>query len=365
MTPKSALQTYRRIWAAVFIVAAAIVLWTFSPIPPLWVEDYYSRGVFRGVASVLVPLSSAVPLSLTFVGMVGGAVFFAWAWGRTWRRFRREKKSHWSGVWWGAKWFAFLSVFGYALFLILWGAGYRRVPLAVRLELGDDSPSTSDMAACAEELLDALKRSAPPPRDRDASRALRAISDSMAARVRGWDGKAVPVPSRVKALPAGLLLSFGSAGVTSPFLLEPHVDAGLSDVEFVSVAAHEFAHVAGFCTEAEADLAAYLAGLEADDPFARYAVALSLFVEIARQSDETDRERLLAALPRVAREDRRKARDARLRYRIAWLSKAQSFLYDSYLKSQGVEEGIRNYARGVRHFALAWRKGMVRMTNDE
>ncbi len=105
----------------------------------------------------------------------------------------------------------------------------------------------------------------------------------------------------------------------------------------------------------------YLVGLETDHAFARYCVMLSVFVDIVRQLDPEPRERLLAALPAVAVDDLLAAREARSRYRIPWLSKLQSLLYDSYLKSQGVGEGIRNYSSGVVHFAQAWRKRLVRI----
>ncbi len=261
---------------------------------------------------------------------------------------------------WGLKWLAILSLFGYLAFLLIWGAGYRRVPLAERLDLGGEPVSAEEMTQCAEELLEALERLIPSVDDRDVGRALLAISEVMSDRVETWDGVAVSIPSRVKILPAGVLLSFGTSGVTSPFLLEAHVDGGLYSVDQVRVAAHELAHAAGYCTEAEADLASYLVGLETDHVFARYCVMLSVFVDIVRQLDREPRERLLAALPAVAVDDLLAARRARSRYGIPWLEKLQSLLYDSYLKSQGVGEGIRNYSSGVVHFAQAWRKRLVR-----
>lgn len=358
---KSYLARRRYLSAAIISAAALLFLWTVIPIPSAWVESLYSLHVFRWIGSVLVPVTSLVPFSLSFLALVSGVITFGYLWGRSWRRLYRERQAHRPGMLWGPKWLAVLFLFGYLAFLVVWGAGYRRVPLAKRLDLDGDPVSAEEMTTYAEELLEALERLIPTVEDRDVGRALRAIGDVLAGRVETWDGAAVSVPSRVKILPAGTLLSFGTSGVTSPFLLEAHVDGGLHAVDQVRVAAHELAHAAGYCTEAEADLASYLVGIETDDAFARYCVTLAVFVDIVRQLDREPRERLLAALPEVAVNDLLEAREARSRYGVRWLSRLQSLLYDSYLKSQGVDEGIRNYSTGVRHFALAWRKGLVKL----
>ncbi len=358
---KSALLRDRRLSASV-IAAALLVLWTVMPIPASWVETLYSRHVFRWIGSVLVPVTSLFPFSVSLLVLAGGVIAFGCLWGRKWRRLYRERGTHRSGILWGPKWMAILLLVGYLAFLLIWGAGYRRVPLPERLGLEGDPVSAEEMAGYAEELLAALERIIPEVKDRDVDQAVRAIAGVMAERVGAWDGVAVAVPSRVKVLPAGALLSFGTSGVTSPFLLEAHVDGGLHEIDQVRVAAHELAHAAGYCTEAEADLAAYLAGLDTGHPFARYCVMLRVFIDIVRQLDDEPRERLLAALPAVAVDDLRRAQEARSRYGIRWLSRLQSLVYDSYLKSQGVDEGIRNYSTGIRHFALAWRQGLVNLS---
>ncbi len=346
---------------AVSLAVGLLLLWTIIPVPATWIESLYSLHLYRWIGSIVVPVTSFVPFSLSFPVLVSGIVAFGYLWGRNWRRLYRERETHRPGVLWGLKWLAILFLFGYLAFLLIWGAGYRRVPLAERLGLDGEPVSAEEMTQCAEELLEALARLIPSVDDRDVGRALLAISKVLSDRVETWDGVAVSVPSSVKILPAGALLSFGTSGVTSPFLLEAHVDGGLHAVDQVRVAAHELAHAAGYCTEAEADLASYLVGLETDHAFARYCVMLAVFVDIVRQLDRETRERLLAALPAVAVDDLNAAREARSRYRIRWLSKLQSLLYDSYLKSQGVGEGIRNYSSGVVHFAQAWRKRLVRI----
>ena len=110
------------------------------------------------------------------------------------------------------------------------------------------------------------------------------------------------LPQKIKALPKGTLLYFGNAaGVISPWFLEAHVDSSLPPTEFVAVAAHELAHIGGYAGEADADLLGVIAGLNAADDFARYAVALRIFrtlvYQLTYESPQEQNEPFASALP--------------------------------------------------------------------
>ena len=64
----------------------------------------------------------------------------------------------------------------------------------------------------------------------------------------------------------------------------------------VATAAHELAHVAGYCGEADADAVGVLAGLASDDALARYATALAAFRRVCGALDESQRKPLFDAL---------------------------------------------------------------------
>ena len=197
------------------------------------------------------------------------------------------------------------------------------------------------------------------PEDRNVDRALATIAASMREVIAEWDGVPVRIPDNVKRTPKGMLMLNGTSGVCSPFTLEPNVDGGLPDANMVAVAAHEIGHVAGICSEAEANLISYVSGVRAADPFARYSVALRLYTSFAQQ---LPREQMIAAmqrLPQCAKEDLKAAADAHKRYKINLVEKYSWLLYDKYLKKQGIEEGVKNYARGTALFVLCWRKGLV------
>ncbi|MEJ2665524.1 MAG: DUF3810 family protein [Deinococcales bacterium] len=160
-------------------------------------------------------------------------------------------------------------------------------------------------------------------------------------------GTRVDVPTRVKWLPPGTLLRAGFAGVTSPWLLEPHVDAGLPPVARLATAAHELTHAAGFAREADTDAVAVLAGIRCDDPAVRYALALHALSSLAAGMAPDAAAALVKALPPRARGDLQALDSAVARYRLPWLQRATDAAYGTYLRSRGVSGGMADYGRAI------------------
>lgn len=337
------------------ILGGLELLWTLSPPSAAWVEQVYSRGLYPLIAAVLVPVSSFFPFSLTGASLL---LLFAWAVFSLLRSWRGRSVRAWLGLWVGRV--AAAAIITYGLFLLLWGANYQRQPIETLLGLETVSarPVTSaEVEAFTAQLDSILQRTAPQLGRRDGRRALSSLEASLERTVAAIDGHAPTLPRRVKLLPPGTLLSFGYAGITSPFWLEPHVDGGLPEVARLAVSVHELAHVAGFAGEADADTVAMLAGLHASDPYARYAVALRLFGEASAQLPEDVARKFYAALPEVARVDFHTVQRAEARYYSPVFAAPTNAIYDRYLKSQRVVRGVGDYSRTITLLILAERKG--------
>lgn len=330
------------------------VLWTFLPASPAWVDRHYSHGLYGALAARLVPLSDLVPLSLTGLALLAGPPALALLMLRCWRR--RRNLLAWL-VRWSRQLGGGLLVL-YALFLILWGLNYGRVPLEARLNLELAPVNTEEVARFAAALAAVVAETAPAEEARDRARALASLRSAISVLVLDWEGRRVTLPARVKTTPPGLLLLGNTSGVVSPFFLEAHVDGGLPEYKFLAVAAHELAHLAGYGSEADTDFIAAVAGLRATDPYARYSVALNLLESFARLLPEGVRRELLAALPEAAQRDLAETRAVRLRYRAPALQRLQTTLYDGYLRSQGVSAGVADYGRVVTLLLAAERRGL-------
>ncbi len=336
------------------VLWAGILLWLVFPPPPMWVERYYSRSVYRAFSSIVVPLTASFPFSIVLVLLFLLPLTFLCTWVLVWwYRKHRRGVSHKRNLLWGLK-YGYLGAAILGLwFLVLWGAGYQRAPMAQRLELPAQTIQPEEAQILEDYLLDVITSTASAERRVDS--AIDAVATTMVQMIADWDTAPAYIPKRVKATPKGFLLAFATSGICSPFTLEAHVDGGLPDATFVAVAAHELAHIAGICSEAEANCVSYAAGLHADDAFARYSVALYLYKSLIRQRPEAQRKAAWARLPKIAHDDLQAAADARKRYEYPKLSHVGWRLYHRYLQSQGIESGVQDYAYGATLFVQLWR----------
>ena len=347
---------------AVFLgLLVGVGLWSFCPPPRAWVESWYSLGIYPYITAVMVPAISAIPFPVTLLALGAGALWLflypplSWWWWRSRGGSLRSILVHWLRV----ALCIFLS--GYVLFLVLWGMGYQRERLEDRWGLEAPEASAEDVSRWLDGLRAAIEQDLPSSVDRDLDRALESLVVALVKVVEEWQGEPPVLPQRVKRVPPGWFLAWGTAGVTVPWFIEPLVDGGEPEVAYLAVAAHELGHVAGFCAEADADFVAAVAGLRAEDAYARYAVELSLFRRFAACLSRQERSKYYEKLPAAARADIRKIQEAARRYRVPALDALQTGVYDTYLRSQGLEHGVKEYSFVVKLLAAAERKGIVKL----
>jgi hypothetical protein len=313
--------------------------------PERWIEAGYAGAIYPQLTRLAVPVTSLSPLPLTpLLALVALLALVVTGLSGKERRGRRV----------GALALTLLLV-GASWFLLGWGLSYGRAPAERLLSLpesirpGIPSLLLADLTAELHAFDDAQV---------DEAAAIAALARAIEELADDVGGVRPTLPSRVHRLPPGTLLTFGSAGIVSPFTLEAHVDGGLPPAAFVAVAAHELAHLAGFAGEADAELIGAVAGLTSDHPFARYSVALTQGWRLAAGLDDAERASWLAALPQRARNDLAALRDAGERYRRERLVAPIATLYDGYLRLQGVSAGNGDYDRTsdllIRAYAGCW-----------
>lgn len=345
----------------------ATLLWVlctvflFFPPPEAAIETLFSRGWYRWVLSLTTPVTQSLqfPAALGLISAAATAVLIRWI------RYRVAFSKSDNLTRRGSTFLRLIRNIYLALpfllgwFLVFWGAGYQRIPAADRLGLGDGADWTTEEASFREYLLETVVLNETPAGRRDSGNAIAAVSAAMRRTVEEWDGSPISLPAQVKAVPRGTLLLSGTSGICVPFTLEPLVDSALPDATFVSTAAHELGHIAGFCAEDEATFIGHVAGLLADDRFARYACALSAYMDLIGRLKGDEFKAAFEVLPPQAKRDLEEARDVYHRYRIDWFGKLTFLLYDRYLKVQGIQDGVQNYSRGIDLLESAWRKGML------
>jgi hypothetical protein len=112
------------------------------------------------------------------------------------------------------------------------------------------------------------------------------------------------------------------------------------------VLAHEWAHLAGFADEADASALGWAACVLGPPPL-EYSAHLFLLLEAAGQVPSAQWRRIRATLHPGITEDFR-ALAQRLTRQQPVVRETAFRVYDSYLRSNQVDDGVRSYGRAVR-----------------
>jgi hypothetical protein len=138
----------------------------------------------------------------------------------------------------------------------------------------------------------------------------------------------------------------GIDGVMNPFFLEIILNPEILPMERPFSVAHEWAHLAGYADESEANFVAWLtcARADANGQYSGWLEALRYTMGGLPRAERTRLQQQL--MPAV--EDDLRAINERLGRADPVVSGMARNVYDAYLKSQGVNEGIASYGAMLR-----------------
>jgi Protein of unknown function (DUF3810) len=320
------------ILAAVAAAAATVV-----PLPSAAVERWYSLGVYPVIQNVVTWLSSLVSVALLDVGvLVALGSWLAFVTTR-WRA---------SGARAGLKvaavsLVATMSVI-YLVFLAVWGLNYRRQPLEVKLAY-DPARVTPDgtfqLGQIAVEQVNTLE----PAKASRSPYSREAMMPAFADVQRHLGARSIARPAMPKRSAVSWYLRHaGIDGMIDPLFLEIILNPDVLTIEMPFTLAHEWAHLAGYANESDANFVAWLTCIRSDS-----AAQYSGWLEAYRYAE--------AALPRERRRELQRrlspAVIADLRAISARLGRVNPVVsgfarnvYDTYLKTQGVDEGLASYS---------------------
>jgi hypothetical protein len=322
--------------AIVLVALCALV----APFPSALVERWYSQGFYIHLQRIVTPLSNLVPIAL--LDLAATAVILAWL-GHVIQVARSARP--WAALKMLGARFAVFAAVVYLIFLAAWGLNYRRLPLEGKLEF-DESRITRDAAKqVATEAVRLVNEAYEGAHAADSDPSALPASFAGAQRLLGAGVLARPgVPKRSIL---GLYFRWAAIdGMTDPFFLEVIINPDVLPVERPFVVAHEWAHLAGYADESEANFIAWLACAHGDAR-ARYSGWLELYAHVSNGLPRDDRRRLAELVGAGPRQDLI-AINARLLRSAPVVRRAARDVYDSYLKANRVERGIASYDAVVR-----------------
>ena len=333
------------------ITVGVAALCALAPIPPATVERVYSNGLYLAIQGWVTPASNQVPVALLDIA----AACLLISAGAALRSLVRRVGGRRAAARAASTLVGGLALV-YLLFLALWGLNYRRVPLEQKLDY-DPSRLTRERAIAFTNtavLQVNAHYSGAHGTPLDYPGFQRAFAD--AQRTLGARRAAVT------GVPKRSLLTFyfrraAIDGMTDPLFLEIIVNRDVLDFEWPFVVAHEWAHLAGYANEAEANFVAWMTCVGGDD-LARYSGWLAAYQHAFGALSRADR-RAVARLDGGPLADLN-AMSARYARSSPAVREAARGVYDEYLRANRVAEGIGSYDAVVRlliatRFEDSWR----------
>ena len=142
----------------------------------------------------------------------------------------------------------------------------------------------------------------------------------------------------------------GVSGYFGPFFNEVHVNNFALAAEYPFTLAHEKAHQLGVASEAECNLYAFIVCATSDDAQLRYSAYISTIVYVLsnyRKAFPDDYADLFYMVDEKIIEDVTNMSEHWLSARSQTLANAHKAVYDTYLKTNSINSGIKNYSEVV------------------
>ena len=344
MTPRRRANPRRHAATALrFAIVTIAVVMVAIPLPRAFVETVYSRSAYPIVRQLVTGLSSLTSLVLFDLLLIGVVVALLGWW--TLRLIRTPR---------GGRLRVLTSLAGqtvvcaaalYLLFLGIWGLNYRRESLSAQLGYAESrvtGPVLEMLTAAAIDnlngLYDSTQGASWPQLDELPAR-LGPAFERVQQRLGVSPVMSGLVPKRSLLTP--YFRRAGIDGMVDPFFLQILVNETVLPFERPFVTAHEWAHVAGFAHEAEANFVSWLTCLEGDDAM-RYSAWSFLVPRLLAAVSEVSQQRLRAALGPGPQADFAAVR-ARLNRTNPLMRRTARRINDRYLKANRVASGVASY----------------------
>jgi len=251
-------------------------------------------------------------------------------------------------------------------FQLLWGFNYGRIPLEKQLKLEKTPLQYQDveeeLAVATDLLLSShaqlqLGNETSTPKALQPQNMEELIRQSLEDVLSSFNyPKTGSVRGRLIE-PKGILKRFGSSGIYIPFTGEGHVDAGNHHLRVPFVMAHEMAHGYGFGDEGVCNFIAYLACSNVENTYLNYIADLAYWRYVVREISKHKPElsmQLVSKLPMEIQQDFENMRNQTAKYKD-FFPMLRDDIYNTYLKTQGVKDGMASYSQVVILYR-EWRK---------
>jgi hypothetical protein len=354
-----------RRWIWVFLGIFSILLKMIADAFPDSVEKLYSRGLYPLIRKFWDISFAYSPIPLFHLFWIG-ILFFVYRLIRIWTQKNvptiQKRKDFMHKLLSGVG----ILVIG---FYFLWGFNYSRPlftkQIGLKIQKIDSLQLRQELERAAAEMIDLKMKISNPvidsnsidykkkctfPEDlegqirQDVTKLLNEYQFPAGGKLRGRSLK-----------PNGILRRFGATGVYWPWAGECNMDNSLHPLDKPFTLAHELSHGYGWADEGTCNFLAYLSCRKSNSLYVQYAGYINYYRYIAsnyKRQNPIQYDAFRKTLLETVRQDL-DAMNANSKLYPEWFD--TSFIYEKYLKSQGVKEGLNSYSRIVL-MVHAWRE---------
>lgn len=331
--------------ARLILLAVVLLLVILAQAIPAW-GDAYSRMLYPYIGKALSVLSASLPFAVgdLFIALsIAGVIvypFFA--------RYRLKKKWR-QGLAGSLEYLAWV----YVWFYVAWGLNYSQPDFYRRTGIARADYTEEDFLDFTHRYIDSLNASYTSFMDIDPDTLRTEVVEGYRS-IAPTLGIHPPFNNhpRVKTMLFSPLASMvGVKGSMGPFFCEFTVNADVPSSEYPATYAHELAHLLGIANEGEANFYAYLVCTRSSHASIRFSGYLSVLPHVLNNAYRLMNAPAYDTLCREIRpEILRLAHDNQAYWQGKYnrlIGKAQSRLYELYLKGNRIAEGRKSYSQVV------------------
>jgi len=325
-----------------FIIALIVLLSVrFAADNARYIDLYYSTGIYPFIAKLFSAVSSQVPFSLwdifwvfIILLLISGLVLSVF------------RKVRWR--WYGLRILQSAALL-YVFFYFVWGYNYFRPRIETRVKWEKQKPDDVVFRSILDSIIYHTNSSYVPISSSDYPAIDQKIEQSYRknSKILG-----INYPNGTRRPKTMIFSSFfaksGVSGYFGPFFNEIHLNYYLLPMEYPFVLAHEKAHQFGITNEAEANLAAFVVCVTSGDHRLEYSGYVNLMVYfLSDASQMKDVKDYIRKIDKPVILDLRFQRRHWQGLRNNTLDKVQTAANNAYLKTNNIEEGVKNYNQVV------------------
>jgi hypothetical protein len=246
----------------------------------------------------------------------------------------------------------------YILFMLFWGLNYNRLSFDKIAGLKLEKSSKQDLYKLCESLID--RANSLREKVTEDSKGIMTIDggykDVFKRASQGYSeaAKLYPELGGSYGRPKGVILSVpmtytAITGIYMPYTGEPNINTNIRDFMLPCTTTHEMAHQRGFAREDEANYLAYVACVSHPDADFKYSGVMLALINSMNALADADYEGFRQLYGKYSEGIKRDLQDNRefwKRYE-GRIEKISDTVNDTYLKSNGQNDGVKSYGRMV------------------